>query len=121
MSTEAELDGYLAKRAQGNIDTGRHKSFSSAETAAEHAEETNFLGRVKDDLRIRSIYYPGCSQDTTLEPAFQHRQITFLDKAVLRRDAPNAFKGDFTDPPEEIEDGSFDAVFVKDLHLHEQK
>jgi hypothetical protein len=109
---------YLVDAAQRRVDTGRNKAPLSLNEAREKAEANSFLSDLKSDLRIGTIYYPCCSKDTTLEPVFTGR-ITYLDRAVERHDAGRlGIVGDFTNPPPEIEDQSFDAAFIRDLHLH---
>lgn len=111
---------FLSAIAQRHVDTGRNKSPRSVSEAQERAEANSFLPEVKKDLKIKSIYYPGCGEDTTLEPIFRGN-ITYLDGTVFRSDAgKKGFIGDFTNPPEEIADKSFDAAFIRDLHLHLQ-
>lgn len=109
---------YLAHQAQLRVDTGRNRMPSTLEEAREKAEANNFLSSIKSDLGIRSIYYPSCSQDTTLEPVFTGR-TTYLDRVIKRHDAgTKGIVGDFTNPPPDIQDASFDAAFIRDLHLH---
>lgn len=110
---------YLTRMAQCRVDTGRNKFALTLNEAQERAEANSFLSNVKSDLRIRQgIYYPGCGQDTVLEPVFTGK-ITYLDRAVRRHDAGKlGLIGDFMNPPPEIVDGIYDAAFIKDLHLH---
>ncbi len=73
-------------------------------------------------MNINRIYCPCSSKDAILETVFPRKgEITYLDKRVRRHDVGDfGFVGDYTNPPKEIKDGHFDAVFIKDLHLHEQ-
>lgn len=119
MTTEAELREYLVKKAQNKVDTGLNRRPSSILEAQEKVESDNFLLRLKKDLGIKNIYYPGCGSDTMLEPVFRQNEIYYLDTAIDRtKTSVHAFLGDFAQPPKEIKDGRFDAVFIKDLHLH---
>ena len=116
-----KVEEYLVQMAQHNVDTGRHRFQSSIEEASEKADANNFLTNIKSDFRINNIYYPGCSQDTALEPVFTGK-ITYLDRDILRHDAGKmGLQGDFTKPPTQIADNFFDAAFIKDLHLHLQE
>ncbi len=109
---------FLRIKAQHNVDTGSNKGPSNFAEASEKAEATNFLSNLKSDLRIGNIYYPGCSDDSILEPVFTGH-ITYLDDRIVRRDAGKlGFLSNFMSPPKEIVDNSFDAAFIKDLHLH---
>lgn len=119
MSKDAEE--YLERMAQQRVDTGRNKSSSTPEEARKKAEVNNFLSNLKDDLGIRNIYYPVCSEDNVLEPVFTGK-VTYLDRKIKRHDAGKlGLLGDFMDPPPEITDGAYDAAFIKDLHLHLQE
>lgn len=112
---------YLRLKAQHSVDTGANRHPSTFKEAAERADANKFLSNLKSDLRIGNIYYPGCSQDTALEPVFTGK-ITYLDKKIERHDAgKRGLLGDFTAPPPEITDGAFDAALIKDLHLHLQE
>lgn len=109
---------YLRHRAQENVDLGKNRQVINLEEAREKADANNFLSEVRSDLRINSIYYPVCSQDAVLEPVFTGK-VTYLDSSILRHDAgKKGIIGDFTNPPIEIADASFDAAFIKDIHLH---
>lgn len=111
-------EDYLKQVAQRGVDTGRNRFPANIEEARRKAEVNKLLSEIKSDLKIKSVYYPGCGQDSTLEPVFTGR-ITYLDRSIQRVDAGrHGLVGDFLTPPPEIADYSFDAAFVKDLHLH---
>lgn len=109
---------FLNHQHQKEVDSGRNKIPKSLSEAVEKAEANSYLSNVRSDLRINRIYYPGCGSDATLEPVFTGK-IAYLDHAIKRVDAGKmGFVGDFITPPAEITDLSFDAAFIKDLHLH---
>jgi SAM-dependent methyltransferase len=109
---------FLRDAAQRSVDTGRNRFPSTRKEAVERATATKFLSDLRSNLAIKNIYYPGCSADTTPEPAFTGL-LTYLDRNILRRDAGRfGLLGDFINPPQSVRDNSFDAVYISDLHLH---
>jgi SAM-dependent methyltransferase len=122
MTKEEEAARRLAEEAQRNIDTGRNRRVNTAEDLRRKVEDDKFLIAIREKFGIKTIYYPGCSDDKALEPAFHQSSIFYLDRAVDRsRTTMKGFVGDFTDPPPEIKNTRFDAVFIKDLDLQDQK
>lgn len=78
-----------------------------------------FLSSASKLYSIETIYYPGCRNDNILVSAVPEATVYYLDNGILNRTSSDGvfFHGDFTDPPFEPE--SFDALFLKDLHITE--
>ncbi|MBI3037311.1 hypothetical protein HYY73_06220 [Candidatus Woesearchaeota archaeon] len=110
------------------------------------ADTATFLNLLRQQFNITRIYYPGAGTDDTLESAFAQQEITYLDKMVLdiilegvklrlnfeddgftsffefiRKFAKgrNYVLGDFGKSP--FADGTFGAVFYKDIHATEEE
>lgn len=81
---------YLVHHSQEKVDTGRNRFGMTIEEVRNRAEANSFLSNIKSDLHIGSIYYPGCGQDSVLEPVFTGK-VTYLDRIINRHDAEKGF------------------------------
>jgi hypothetical protein len=120
MSSEREIQLFLEKEKQDAVNSGRNRRLTVPEQIDRHRKSTEFLLILRNIYDISSIYYPGCGSDAQLEPAFQQREIAYLDKKTKRYDASGwGMVGDYMRPP--FSDETFDSIFIQDLHLHEKK
>lgn len=74
---------------------------------------------LKDIFPIERIYYPGFGDDYILESAFKESEIFYLDNDQKTRLRRNLVIADLNEGYSPFKDGSFDAIFVQDIHLEE--
>ncbi len=115
----SEIDRHLDLLRQQSIASGENRRYATFPERQTHFLRTSFLENIKNLYGLSNIYYPGCGIDAGLEPAFDLPEITYMDRKIKRTDARGrGLLGDFVRPP--FENGTFDSVYIRDLHLHER-
>lgn len=77
----------------------------------------NFISRASAFYPMDRIYYPACGKDTILTDALPDSTVYYIDNTIKHRKDGVFFYGDYRDAP--FEENSFDALFLKDIHLKE--